>query len=262
MLPVFAGLSQREQTLHLHGIPGALLRGRSRASRRMSCRPLPIFLIPNRKSAFARRGRRSSAPPWRWRWPLASPGAADFGHDYLTTGRYLESTDDAYVKADSTIISPKVSGYIAEVLVADNEPVKAGQLLARIDDRDFRAALNQAHADVAASDAAVKQPRCADRPAAAADPAGSRRGRRRRSQPEIRAGRTGPLRRSDEVRLRHHPARPADRCGACARRPPQLQHGQVRPARGAAEDRSSHRPSAPRPSRSSTMPARSSSRRR
>jgi len=87
---------------------------------------------------------------------LGVAAAADFGHYYLTTGRYLETTDDAYVKADSTIIAPKVSGYIGEVLVADNEPVKAGQLLARIDDRDFRAALDQARADVAASDAAVR----------------------------------------------------------------------------------------------------------
>jgi membrane fusion protein (multidrug efflux system) len=87
---------------------------------------------------------------------LGVAAAADFGHYYLTTGRYLETTDDAYVKADSTIIAPKVSGYIAEVLVSDNEPVKAGQVLARIDDRDFRAALNQAKADVAASEAAVK----------------------------------------------------------------------------------------------------------
>jgi membrane fusion protein, multidrug efflux system len=87
---------------------------------------------------------------------LGVAGAADFGYGYLTTGRYLESTDDAYVKADSTIISPKVSGYIAQVLVADNQPVKAGQLLAGIDDRDFRAALDQAHADVAASEAAVR----------------------------------------------------------------------------------------------------------
>src|ERR1700690_2996290 len=63
--------------------------------------------------------------------------AADFGHYYLTAGRYLETTDDAYVKADSTIIAPKVSGCIADVLVTDNEQVKAGQLLARIDDRDF-----------------------------------------------------------------------------------------------------------------------------
>ncbi|SHL16155.1 membrane fusion protein, multidrug efflux system [Bradyrhizobium lablabi] len=86
---------------------------------------------------------------------LGVAGAADFGYDYLTTGRYLETTDDAYVKADSTIISPKVSGYIAEVLVEDNQPVKAGQLLAKIDDRDFRTALDQANADVAASEAAV-----------------------------------------------------------------------------------------------------------
>jgi membrane fusion protein (multidrug efflux system) len=86
---------------------------------------------------------------------LAVAGAAEFGHYYLTTGRYLETTDDAYVKADSTIIAPKVSGYIAEVLVSDNEPVKAGQLLARIDDRDFKTALHQARADVEASEAAV-----------------------------------------------------------------------------------------------------------
>jgi membrane fusion protein (multidrug efflux system) len=87
---------------------------------------------------------------------LGVAGAADLGYGYLTTGRYLESTDDAYVKADSTIISPKVSGYIAQVLVGDNQPVNAGQLLAGIDDRDFRAALDQAHADVAASEAAVR----------------------------------------------------------------------------------------------------------
>lgn len=82
--------------------------------------------------------------------------AGDFGYDYLTTGRYLESTDDAYVKADSTIIAPKVSGYIAQVRVGDNEKVKAGQILAKIDDRDFRAALGQARADVAAAEASVR----------------------------------------------------------------------------------------------------------
>jgi membrane fusion protein (multidrug efflux system) len=87
---------------------------------------------------------------------LGVAGAADLGYDYLTTGRYLESTDDAYVKADSTIVSPKVSGYIAQVLVGDNQPVNAGQLLAEIDDRDFRSALAQAHADVEASEAAVR----------------------------------------------------------------------------------------------------------
>jgi membrane fusion protein (multidrug efflux system) len=87
---------------------------------------------------------------------LSAAAAADFGYDYFTTGRYLETTDDAYVQADSTIIAPKVSGYIAEVAVSDNEPVKAGQLLARIDDRDYKTALDQAGADVAAAEAAVR----------------------------------------------------------------------------------------------------------
>jgi len=87
---------------------------------------------------------------------LGVAAATDFGHYYLTSGRYLETTDDAYVKADSTIIAPKVSGYIAQVLVNDNQPVTAGQLLAKIDDRDFRAALGQAEADVAAAEAAVR----------------------------------------------------------------------------------------------------------
>ena len=87
---------------------------------------------------------------------LGVAAAGDFGYNYLTTGRYLESTDDAYVKADSTIIAPKVSGYIAKVLVGDNEKVKAGQVLARIDDRDFKAALGQARADVAAAEASVR----------------------------------------------------------------------------------------------------------
>jgi membrane fusion protein (multidrug efflux system) len=83
-------------------------------------------------------------------------GAAYFGHYYLTAGRYLETTDDAYVKADSTFIAPKVSGYISQVLVADNEKVTAGQFLARIDDRDFKTALDQAKAGVTASEAAVR----------------------------------------------------------------------------------------------------------
>lgn len=87
---------------------------------------------------------------------LGVAAAGDFGYNYLTTGRYLESTDDAYVKADSTIIAPKVSGYIAQVLVGDNEKVKAGQVLAKIDDRDFKAALGQARADVAAAEASVR----------------------------------------------------------------------------------------------------------
>ncbi|WP_237907083.1 HlyD family secretion protein [Azospirillum brasilense] len=82
--------------------------------------------------------------------------AGNAGYRYWTVGRHLESTDDAYVKADHTVIAPKVSGYIAEVLVQDNERVVAGQPLARIDDRDFRVALDQAQADLETAEAAIR----------------------------------------------------------------------------------------------------------
>ena len=81
--------------------------------------------------------------------------AIDFGYDYLTVGRYVESTDDAYVQADSTLLAPKISGIVAELLVDDNQPVKAGQTVARIDDRDYRTALDQAKAALAASIATI-----------------------------------------------------------------------------------------------------------
>ena len=86
-------------------------------------------------------------------------GAGWYGWDYWRVGRFLVSTDDAYVKADNTTVAPKVSGYISEVLVDDNEPVKAGQVLARIDARDFTVALDQAKADVVAAEAAVTSKR-------------------------------------------------------------------------------------------------------
>jgi membrane fusion protein (multidrug efflux system) len=82
-------------------------------------------------------------------------GAATYGVYYEKTGQYLEATDDAYLQADYTTIAPKVSGYIAAVLVEDNEPVMAGQVLARIDDGDYRTALDQAEADVATAQAEI-----------------------------------------------------------------------------------------------------------
>jgi membrane fusion protein, multidrug efflux system len=87
---------------------------------------------------------------------LAVLGAgAYFGWSYWTVGRFEVSTDDAYVQADNTTIAPKVSGYLATVLVGDNEPVKSGEVLARIDDRDYQVALDSAKADVAAAQAAI-----------------------------------------------------------------------------------------------------------
>ncbi len=87
---------------------------------------------------------------------IAAAGyAAHFGYDYWTTGRFIESTDDAYVKADYTTIAPKVAGYIKDVLVNDNDFVNAGQVLATIDDRDFQIAHDSARADLQGAEAAI-----------------------------------------------------------------------------------------------------------
>jgi membrane fusion protein, multidrug efflux system len=78
----------------------------------------------------------------------ALAAGSTFGWHYWTVGRFQVSTDDAYVQADNTTVAPKVSGYISEVPVADNERVKTGRVLARIDDRDYTVALDQAKANV------------------------------------------------------------------------------------------------------------------
>jgi len=109
---------------------------------------------------------RLVAQYWR-RALLAGVGAlalAAAGHvaaSYWSVGRFQVATDDAYVRADNTTIAPKVSGYLSAVLVDDNQPVKAGQVLARIDDRDFAVALRQAKADVAAAQARIADRRAA-----------------------------------------------------------------------------------------------------
>src|SRR5271170_820272 len=64
-------------------------------------------------------------------------GAAWYGHDWWTNGRFIESTDDAYVGGNVTAIAPHVSGFVAGVLVTDNQRVKAGQLLIQLDARDY-----------------------------------------------------------------------------------------------------------------------------
>jgi membrane fusion protein (multidrug efflux system) len=81
--------------------------------------------------------------------------AAWYGTYYWRTGRFLVSTDDAYLQADNVIVSPRISGYISQVLVRDNQPVHAGQVVARIDDRDYRTAQAVAQANVAAETAAI-----------------------------------------------------------------------------------------------------------
>jgi membrane fusion protein (multidrug efflux system) len=111
-------------------------------------------------------GDTATTQTGRFRWSLKRlliaalalgllAAAAIYGDYYWTTGRFLVTTDDAYVDAHSVLISPKVSGYISEVPVDDNQTVKAGQVLARIDPRDYQTALDQARANVAAARASI-----------------------------------------------------------------------------------------------------------
>ena len=74
--------------------------------------------------------------------------AAFYGWRWWSVGQYVESTDDAYVAADSVTVAPRIAGYLLAVPVRDNQVVRTGDVLARIDDRDYRAALAQAGAEV------------------------------------------------------------------------------------------------------------------
>jgi membrane fusion protein, multidrug efflux system len=78
-----------------------------------------------------------------------------YGHYWWTTGRFIESTDDAYVGGNVTAVSPHVAGFVAQILVEDNQHVRAGQLLIRLDGRDFQAALDHAQAVVTERQAAL-----------------------------------------------------------------------------------------------------------
>ena len=67
---------------------------------------------------------------------------------HQTTGRYFQSTDDAFIQADAVTVAPRVSGYVDEVFVTENQQVEAGQPLLQIDAREYRAQAAQANAQI------------------------------------------------------------------------------------------------------------------
>ncbi len=75
-------------------------------------------------------------------------GGGWYGYDWWTTGRFMVSTDDAYIQGDIATISPKVTGYVAKVNVVANQQVKAGDVLATLDNGDYQNALDQANAAI------------------------------------------------------------------------------------------------------------------
>ncbi len=77
--------------------------------------------------------------------------------DWWVTGRYMVSTDDAYVLAHNTTLASKISGYVSSIPVADNARVRAGDVIATIDDGDYRLAVDAARDKVATQQATVER---------------------------------------------------------------------------------------------------------
>ncbi len=128
-----------------------------KSQRRAAPRPRPPI-------RWLRRNQNSKPALWAGRRKLALIGAAAavllaaggwYGIRYMTVGRYLVSTDDAYVRADATTLAAKVEGYVSSVDVADNSLVHAGEVIARIDDGDYRLAAQAARDKVATQQATV-----------------------------------------------------------------------------------------------------------
>lgn len=86
---------------------------------------------------------------------LAGLGALLFAWNWWTVGRFIESTDNAYIEANMSLIAPKITGYVVEVPVVHNQAVRKGDILVRVDDRDYRARYDAAAANVAARRAAA-----------------------------------------------------------------------------------------------------------
>jgi membrane fusion protein (multidrug efflux system) len=82
-------------------------------------------------------------------------GLAGGGLYWWRVLRFIESTDDAFVQGDISVVSPKVEGYVARLQVADNQIVRQGDVLVVIDDRDFRARVAEAEGAVAGAEAAI-----------------------------------------------------------------------------------------------------------
>ncbi|MGA7865260.1 MAG: HlyD family secretion protein [Stellaceae bacterium] len=86
---------------------------------------------------------------------LAAVGIAWYGWNWWEVGRFIETTDDAYVGGNVTTLSPHVAGFVSQILIRDNQLVKAGQLVITLDDRDYKAALAHSEAVVQNQTAAL-----------------------------------------------------------------------------------------------------------
>ena len=85
----------------------------------------------------------------------ALSGAAYYGHHWYVLGRFQVSTDDAYVKTDMAQLGAKVAGYVTEIPAAENAAVKAGDIILKLDDGDYKLAVDAAKARIETQKAVI-----------------------------------------------------------------------------------------------------------
>lgn len=117
--------------------------------------PQPAQTAPEAAEPKARKGGLGRKPVILAVLAAALAFGGYEGHHWWTEGRFMVSTDDAYVQADITILSAKISGYVSSVAVTNNQSVKAGDLIAKIDDGDYRLALQSAKDKLATQQSAI-----------------------------------------------------------------------------------------------------------
>ncbi|MBP0446757.1 HlyD family secretion protein [Roseomonas sp. SSH11] len=103
--------------------------------------------------ATPRRSRLRRLPPLIGLLLLAGAGAG--GNWYWQVGQYIESTDNAYVAGDISVLSSRIEGDVARILVADNQMVEAGQPLIELEREDWQARRDQAAAALAEAEANI-----------------------------------------------------------------------------------------------------------
>jgi membrane fusion protein, multidrug efflux system len=86
---------------------------------------------------------------------LLALAAAGYGVDYILVGRFYVSTDDAYVRANATMLGARVSGHVSAILPRDNALVHSGDVVLRIDDGDYRIAVDAARTKIATQQATI-----------------------------------------------------------------------------------------------------------
>ena len=88
---------------------------------------------------------------------IAIAAGSYFGHEWWTVGRFMVSTDDAYVGADTSTVAPRLAGYVTKVAAANNASVKAGDPLVYLDDSDQKLDVSAAENQIAAQQAAINR---------------------------------------------------------------------------------------------------------